>query len=412
MSSSQRTYRAEVAFICTSLKGGGSERVSITAAERLATWGIRSHFLSNRYAPSEFVLPTDIGASISLLPDEEDLYSAANMAFAQEYLRHHQVSIVFLVYVDVAPFVEMQSALPCRWVYWLHSAPFWELTHAQQEGMIRSRYSIKWWIRWHLLGGKRRANSQAYRQTIYQRYLFDLEHVDRYIVLCPEYIEEVRERLALTSPQASKILSLTNTNTSAPSDKTILEGKERVIIFAGRFSLVEKRIDLLLEIWRRAAKRLPDWSLKLYGAGTDRLLIERLIAQHHIPRVEICGFETSQRKIYASASISCLTSPIEGWPLSLTEAQTWGCVPFAFDCSAGVRAIIGNHGEAGCLIPFGDIERYTQELIALCSEHDRLHEMQLRCLERSRLYTHEVNDNTWDALLRQLLPSSSSSTRN
>ncbi len=396
--------RGEVAFICTSLKAGGSERVSIIAAQRLAQWGIRSHFLSNRYVPEEFVLAPETGATISILPEETNLYSPANLSFVQDYLREHGIAIVFLVYVDVAPFVEMQRQLSCRWVYWLDSAPFWELTHAREEGEVRSRHSIRWCIRWHLLGDKRRVTSDAYRAKVYDRYRWDLEHVDRYIVLCPEYINEIQDTLSLSESQASTLISLTNTNDPVPEAVKFLSSKEHTIVFAGRFSLVEKRIDLLLKAWYRAASELPTWSLKLYGTGVDQPLIERLIARHRIPRVEVCGFEPSQRKIYASASISCLTSPIEGWPLALAEAQAWGCVPFAFDCSAGVRAIIGHDGEAGRLIPQGDIESYARELVALCSDHDELRAMQTRCIERAELYAHEVNDEAWASLLRQLLP--------
>ncbi len=396
--------RGEVAFICTSLKAGGSERVSIIAAQRLAQWGIRSHFLSNRYVPEEFVLAPETGATISILPEETNLYSPANLSFVQDYLRAHNIAIVFLVYVDVAPFVEMQRQLSCRWVYWLHSAPFWELTHAREEGEVRSRHSVRWWIRWHLLGGKRKATSEAHREGVYERYRFDLDHVDRYIVLCPEYINKIQDTLSLSESQASKLISLTNTNDPVPEAFTSLSSKEHTIVFAGRFSLVEKRIDLLLKAWHQASSKLPTWSLKLYGTGVDQPLIEQLIARHHIPRVEICGFEPSQRKIYASASISCLSSPIEGWPLALAEAQAWGCVPFAFDCSAGVRAIIGHDGEAGRLIPQGDIESYARELVALCSDHDELRAMQRRCIARAELYAHEVNDEAWASLLRQLLP--------
>lgn len=405
-------YRAEVAFVCTSLKAGGSERVSIIAAERLARWGIRSHFISHRYEPQEFVISAEVESIITLLPEGDSLYTPNNLAFIQDYLHQHGIAIVFLVYVDVAPFVAMQSALSCRWVYWLHSAPFWELVHAQEEGEVRSRHSIKWWIRWHLLGGKRKAMSEAHRREVYERYRFDLEHVDKYIVLCPEYINEIQDTLSLSESQASKLISLTNTNDPVPEAFTSLSSKEHTIVFAGRFSLVEKRIDLLLKAWHQASSKLPTWSLKLYGTGVDQPLIEQLIARHHIPRVEICGFEPSQRRIYASASISCLTSPIEGWGLALAEAQAWGCVPFAFDCSAGVRAIIGHDGEAGRLIPQGDLESYARELIALCSDHEELQALQGRCLERAKLYMHEVNDDAWGSLLGHLLPSSSSSNSN
>ena len=89
-----------------------------------------------------------------------------------------------------------------------------------------------------------------------------------------------------------------------------------------------------------------------------------------LEHIEFCGYSENPEVHYATASILCLTSSHEGWGMVLAEAMASGVVPMAFDCSLGVRELLGS-GRGVLVRPF-DEEEYARQLSALMeSEDDR-----------------------------------------
>ena len=107
--------------------------------------------------------------------------------------------------------------------------------------------------------------------------------------------------------------------------------------------------------------------------------------------------------LYDDASILCLTSTFEGWPLCLTEAQANGVVPIAFDCSAGVHHILAPSGTNGFLIPCFDIQKYADTLLHLMNDESLLAEMQQQVLTKSKEYASEIVGEKWKNLFDKLL---------
>lgn len=397
-----RAYHGtKVAFVHFVLEGGGSERVSLTTARRLALWGIESHFIGTRTKADEFALPEGIGAKMHLLTAGSSYHDERTRAELKAYIEEQDIKIIFVAYVQGECFRDFRPTNGCKLVYWSHAMPFWEHTYDVEAGAMGARYSIKRWVQWHLLGGRQRTTSQAYRQAILERYRSDVEIFDRYIVLCPEYKDEICEVLKLPREQADKIVSFINTIDLKPSPTLT---KDKVIVFVSRISLVQKRFDRMVKIWKRAASRLPEWKLRIYGSGYDQWILERMVRSRGIERLELCGYETDLDKIYREASIVCLTSTFEGWGLVLAEGQNDGVVPMVFDCCAGVRRIVGTDGHAGRLIEPFDIDKYADELVALCQDEQSLKAMQQRCIDKRYDYAPDVNDEAWSRLLGDLLP--------
>ena len=88
-----------------------------------------------------------------------------------------------------------------------------------------------------------------------------------------------------------------------------------------------------------------------------RLIMIR--AQHGLKRVRFEGRQNPKR-YYEEASIFMLTSSFEGWGLTLTEAQQFGCVPLAFYSYASLPDIITD-GKNGFMIPYPALEVYQMK---------------------------------------------------
>nr|WP_302374168.1 glycosyltransferase [Alistipes timonensis] len=142
---------------------------------------------------------------------------------------------------------------------------------------------------------------------------------DLYFVLCEEYRRRI-ERIVRASPADSKVRALTNPLAERPALEL---QKRKEVLYVGRLSYADKRVDRLLRIWRRVEADFPDWELKIVGDGSERANLERQAVKSRLQRVRFCGHSTCVEEHYATGAILCMTSSFEGWPLVLIEAQAW-----------------------------------------------------------------------------------------
>lgn len=222
---------------------------------------------------------------------------------------------------------------------------------------------------------------------------------DAYTVLCEEYKNNICNRLNLR-PDQSHIHVIGNPEHPVSN---VCFDKEKIIMYCGRLYNSTKRVDRLLRIWKRVQNELNDWRLILVGDGPDRSVLEKQIVDDSLSRVEIVGWVADVNEYYKKSSILCITSQTESWGLALTEAQANGVIPIAFDCSAGVRAILSPSGENGFLItPFKEQE-YARTLIRV-AKMDIANQMYIRnnVVKASQRYSLEAVGEQWVRLLNSL----------
>lgn len=148
-------------------------------------------------------------------------------------------------------------------------------------------------------------------------------------------------------------------NPAEKSAETVAE-KQNEILYVGRMTLSEKRVDLLLKVWAAVQNEFPEWRLTLVGGGRDEEKIREMSEKLKLNRISFEGFQKPE-KYYARASIFCLTSAFEGFGLVLAEASAYGCVPVAFDSYLSAKDVIQS-GENGFLIKAFDTNCYAEAL--------------------------------------------------
>lgn len=173
----------------------------------------------------------------------------------------------------------------------------------------------------------------------------------------------------------------------------------------GRLVRGEKRVDRLLHIWSKAQHHLPEWQLRIYGSGEEEEQLKGLTQELGLLRCHFEGQVQYPDVAYRSATVLCMTSNYEGFPLAMVEAQCHGVVPMAFDVSTGIRYVVGEYiaadgsnrhrCRAGVLLPAFDLDAYAEELVALCQDEDALRELQVSCLAKAEDYAPMVNDAQW-----------------
>lgn len=141
--------------------------------------------------------------------------------------------------------------------------------------------------------------------------------------------------------------------------------KEKMVLSVGRFDMMAKRQDLLLDIWADVEKNQSsaDWRLVLVGYGDEEEYLKRHAEKLGLKRVTFAGF-CDPREYYRKAAIYALTSAYEGFGMVLIEAQQYGVVPVAFDSYASVHDIVED-GRNGFLVPEKDKTKYADRLLTL-----------------------------------------------
>lgn len=174
--------------------------------------------------------------------------------------------------------------------------------------------------------------------------------------------------------------------------------KSRELLFCGRIDFSQKRVDLILKIWRKLFKSFPDWTLTVVGGGKALSAAKDMAKQFRLERVNFEGFQNPQ-PYYERAAVFCMTSAGETFGLVLVEAMNYGCVPVAFNSYAAAEDII-NDGENGFLIPPMDCEKYVERLSLLMSNEALRKYLSNEAAKKALCFSVNRITDKWMALLK------------
>ena len=85
---------------------------------------------------------------------------------------------------------------------------------------------------------------------------------DAYVVLSETYARVFKEFVGLK--RADKLFIIPNPLNPVKAEEVV---KGNVVLYVGRLSRTEKRVDRVIEIWRILEATLPDWRLEILGDG-------------------------------------------------------------------------------------------------------------------------------------------------
>lgn len=309
------------------------------------------------------------------------------------YIREDKIDIVVeaVWYMHGTNLIKRKTGV--KVIYANHGQPFWQekvtLVHKKRRHPLLWRLFLK---KIYLDMGL--AHRLAVRKN---RKLY--KSCDYYTVLCNAYKQEIETEMGI-DPATSHIVVIEN---SSKSIEEISYEKDNIILYCGRLVYDIKRVDRLLRIWGKIQDDLNDWKLVLVGGGNDEPMLKEMVKRLHLKNVFFKGIQKDVSKYYQKASIVCLTSEAEGWGLCLTEAQSHGCIPMAYNCSSGVEEVIGKDRKYGFLAePFNE-DNYASTLlkVAKMPEKDK---MQIRkaAVQKMMDYTPDIIFHKWKILFDKL----------
>ena len=184
-----------------------------------------------------------------------------------------------------------------------------------------------------------------------------------------------------------------------------LNVKKEIVVAVGRLTAI-KGYAHLIDIWSMVESKAPLWTLKIVGEGEDRKLLEDKIQRLGLHHIELPGETKNIRKIYEEASILVSTSDMEGLPMNMIEAQSFGIPIVSYDFYTGPKDIITD-GMDGYIV--SEKKQYKKDLmmskrlLALINNESKRNEMMKKARESSVRFSIKKIGEEWIEIIEELL---------
>jgi len=374
---------------------GGVERVTDTLCRELQCLGNQVHYLHLHWGREDFKTYSFPADSVTILPSS-NIDDEVNVVLYNQLISNKKIDVVINqngLFEDASFFCKVHNK-NVKLISVIHNNPLlnykylWsELTYLRNNTWIErlkriARCLLYFKIKNQRLNSLRRHYAQ-----------FNGENHSILVLLSQQYKLPL---LQIAPHLTKKIYAIANPNTY--EDIPFIPKKEKELLYVGRLDNRSKKVNRLLKVWKKIHKDFPDWTLSIVGDGPDREILEEYVKKKKLPRLSFCGY-SDPRHFYSRASIICMTSDYEGFPMVLTEAMQFGCVPIAYESFEAIKDVIID-GVTGVLVsPFKKYE-YVRELKKIMYDSTFRMSMSINAFRYIKKFSVENIVNEWMELMQ------------
>ena len=175
--------------------------------------------------------------------------------------------------------------------------------------------------------------------------------------------------------------------------KTDINRKE--IVAVGRL-MPQKNYEMLLHAIKKVHDRHSEFTLRIFGEGRSRNNLERLVSKIGIKDiVKFEGFTLDVHDQIKDSAIYVLSSDFEGMPNSLMEAMSMGFPVISTDCPCGGPAELIQNGKNGILVPVGDSDKMAMEINRLIEEPGECLKLGKNAMKIGQTHSQDVIVQQW-----------------
>lgn len=381
---------------------GGDKRVSLTLSK---IWEKQGHSVKIVcFCPSPIKKEFVEGIEQLFLPDEMEINSPRNIQFLRQTISEQKFDILLHQHALIDDFNRLCHSV--KDLIKIVSVLHFDVKHDAKilANSFFNRYKIenspKLYVIDMLRFGKYILfDKRRLEKRIGDKYKYLYAVSDMVSLLSDSMIESFRKYIGI--PNADRITAINNpVVTIIPDGKAASSEKEKIVVWCGRLGYGAKRTDRMLQIWKRINRIHPEWQLKILGSG-DWDYYKKLIDKHSIKDAEIVGF-CNPSTYYTKAAILCMTSTTEGFGMVLVEAQSYGCVPIAYNSFSNLHDIITD-GENGFSVKAFDEDEYVTKLSRLMSDTEMRDRMSANGIKSIHRFDAETIAGKWIDLFGNLL---------
>lgn len=161
----------------------------------------------------------------------------------------------------------------------------------------------------------------------------------------------------------------------------------------------DKEVLASLKIWKKLNEKYKnDWKLVIVGDGPDRKKYQKFITDNKIKDIYFQGAHLDLKQFYIESSILLVTSPAEGFGLTLIEAQQFACVPIVYNSFSALNDIIVNDYN-GKIIPNREEDIFVDTLYQLMNDKEKRNNMGINGLDYIKKFFRYQIVQKWIDLL-------------
>lgn len=173
------------------------------------------------------------------------------------------------------------------------------------------------------------------------------------------------------------------------------EKRKHKIIYMGRFGK-EKNLPKMIECAKQLKKKVPNFTLDMYGNGILVNDIRRLIEENDLnENVHLCGF-CNDKNIFDDYSLLWMTSNFEGMSMTIIEAKAKGVPTISTNWGDGVFEVI--HDKTDGFVE-NTVEGIVNRTVELFNDKDELISISNNALANFEEFSKENAYRRWKEIL-------------
>ena len=176
--------------------------------------------------------------------------------------------------------------------------------------------------------------------------------------------------------------------------------KKGLVVTCGRLEK-QKNQKILIYAIHRLKSKYPFLKLKIYGEGSQKAELTKLISDLNLQKTVILEGQTDKvGDALKNADIFVLTSDFEGMPNALMEALAVGVPCIATDCPCGGAKMLIEDGHNGLLIPVNDVEALVKAFETMLNNDELKSKISDNSRKAAKNYTADKIYQQWETYMR------------
>lgn len=182
--------------------------------------------------------------------------------------------------------------------------------------------------------------------------------------------------------------------------------RQKIVLAVGHTDRWEiKGFDFLIKSWGIVMSIHPEWSLMIIGGESDKSkeqLVKLAKDNNVLDSIIFGGFRTDTNLLMRTCSVFALSSRIEGFSLSLTEALSQGLPAVSFKIH-GVIEDVTDNGHGTILVNDGDYVAFADALDRMMTDEQLRREKSAEGMSFVQKYSPERIIAQWEELIKTVV---------
>lgn len=186
------------------------------------------------------------------------------------------------------------------------------------------------------------------------------------------------------------------------NNSTLNLDRENIIISLGRMNH-QKGYDMLIDAWAKIDDRVKNWSIQIYGDGSDKEVLKDQLNTYNFKNEFIINDAIPDvNKKLLKSKIYVMSSRFETFPMVLLEALSCGLPVVSFDCPSGPRSILVENDDSLIARP-NDIDDLANKLLILINDNSLRDKLSVKAKENVNRFNPSFVMNKWLSLIKSNL---------